>query len=69
MGEWIKKREVVNGARRIRNENLREHQYREGYAKCLENKRVEWDGESSIEHMWEWVKGQWFKVQERCLAR
>ena len=27
---WIKRREVVDGTRRIRSEKLREHQYREG---------------------------------------
>ena len=30
VGAWIKRREVVVGARRIRSEKLREHQYREG---------------------------------------
>ena len=29
IGVWIKKREVVVGARRIWSEKLREHQYRE----------------------------------------
>ena len=28
---WIKRREVVVGARRIRSEKLKEYQYREGY--------------------------------------
>ena len=28
----------MNGVRRIRNEKLREHQYREGYGRCLESK-------------------------------
>ena len=46
----------MNGARRIIREKLREHQYREGYARCLENKRVEQDGESNVKHMWEQVK-------------
>ena len=46
------RREVVDGARRIRSEKLREHQYREGYARSLEGKRVEWDGENNVEHMW-----------------
>ena len=39
----MKRREVVIGARRIRSEKLREHQYIEGYVKCLESKRLEWD--------------------------
>ena len=34
------------GARRIRNEKLRVHQYREGYARSLEGKRLEWDEDS-----------------------
>ena len=33
VGAWIMRREVVVGARRIRSENLREHQYREGYVR------------------------------------
>ena len=32
---WIKRREVVDGARMIRLEKLREHQYREGYVRVL----------------------------------
>ena len=56
MGAWIKRREVMAGARRIRSEKLRDHQYREGYAMSLEEKRVEWDGENNVEHMWEGVK-------------
>ena len=35
VGAWIKKREVVVEARRIRSEKLREDRYREGYAKSL----------------------------------
>ena len=41
VGAWIKRREVVVGARRIRSEKQREHQYREGYARPLEGKGVE----------------------------
>ena len=44
------------GAKRIRSEKLREHQYREGYARSLEGKGVEWDGDINVEHMWEQVK-------------
>ena len=40
VGAWIKKKEVVIGARRTRNEKLREHQYREGYARSLEGKGI-----------------------------
>ena len=41
VGTWIKRREVVDGTRRIRSEKLREHQYREEYTRSLEGKRVE----------------------------
>ena len=47
---------MVVGARRIRREKLREHQYREGYARCLEGKEVEWDEDNNVENMWEKVK-------------
>ena len=40
---------------------LREHQYREGYARSLEGKRVKWDGDDNVEHMWEQVK--WAMVE------
>ena len=53
VGAWGKRRAVMNGARMIRSEKLREHQYREGYAISLEGKRVEWNGGSNVEHMWE----------------
>ena len=56
VGARIKKIEVVVGARRIRSEKLREHQYRERYARSLEGKGVEWDGDNKVEHMWEQVK-------------
>ena len=39
VGTWINRREVVDEARRIRIEKLREHQYREGYVKSVEGKR------------------------------
>ena len=48
--------EVVDGTRRIRNEKLREHQYRDGYSKSLERERIEWDGESNVEYTWKKVK-------------
>ena len=35
---------------------MREHQYREGYARSLEGKELEWDGNNNVEHMWEQVK-------------
>ena len=53
---WIKRKEVVIGARRTRSEKLREHQYREGYARFLKGKGVEWYGDDNVEHMWELVK-------------
>ena len=44
------------GARWIRSEELREHQYREGYARSLEGKVVQWDGDDNVEDMCEQVK-------------
>ena len=41
VGAWIKWREVAAGAKRIRNEKLRKHRYREGYARSLEEKGVD----------------------------
>ena len=35
VGAWIKRREVVVKARRIRSEKLREHHHRERYARSL----------------------------------
>ena len=43
VGSWIKERDVVVQARRIRREKLRKHQYREGYARSLDRKGVERD--------------------------
>ena len=56
-------------ARRIRSKKLREHQYREGYGRSLEGKEVEWNGDDNVEHMWEQVNGQWWKVQEKYAAQ
>ena len=54
VGAWIKRREVVVGARRIRSEKLREDWYREKFAQSLEGKRIEGYGDN-VEHMWEYV--------------
>ena len=40
-------------ARRITSEKLSDHQYREGYARSLVGKEVEWNGDNNAEHMWE----------------
>ena len=56
VGAWIKRREVVVGALRIRSEKLRENQYRERYARSLEGKGVEWDVGNNAEHVWKQVK-------------
>ena len=40
------------GTRRIKSEKLREHQYREGYARSFEGKGVEWDGDNNVKHIW-----------------
>ena len=53
---WIKRREVVVGARKIRSEKLREDWYREEYTRSLEGKELEWNGYNNVEHMWEEVK-------------
>ena len=53
---WIKKREVVNGTRRIRSDKLRSHQYIEGYIRCFESKRVDCYVGGNVEQMWEQVK-------------
>ena len=47
---------MVAGARRIRSENLKEHQYKERFARSLEGKKIEWDGDDNVEDMWEQVK-------------
>ena len=52
---WIKRREMVVWDGRTRSKKLKEHQYREGYIRSLEVKRVEGDG-NNVEHMWEQVK-------------
>ena len=36
VGTWVNRRTVVVVARRIRSEKLKEHQYREGYARSIE---------------------------------
>ena len=52
---WIKRREVVVGARGIRSEKLRDDWYREGYVRSLQGKRLEGDGDN-VEYMWEQAK-------------
>ena len=42
----------MDGTKRIISEKMREHQYREGYARSLKEKRVEWDRENNAEQMW-----------------
>ena len=44
------------GARRIRSDKLREDQYIKGYARSLEEERVEWNGDNDAKNMWEQVK-------------
>ena len=55
-GDMGKRREVVNGARRIKSEKLRNYHYREWHVRSLERKREEGDGENNVEHIWEQVK-------------
>ena len=49
------------GARRIRSKKLREYQYSDRYARSLEGKEIEWDGDNNVEHIWEQVK--WAMVE------
>ena len=66
----VTRREVMNRARRIRSEKLRKHQYRKGYARSLEGKRIEWDGENNVKHMWEEVKQAMVEsAREVCVAQ
>ena len=55
---------MVVGARRIRSEKLREDQYREGYIRSVEGKKV--GGDNNANYMFGQVKGQWLKVREVC---
>ena len=45
----------------LRREKLWEHWYRERYARFLEGKGVEWDGENNVEHMQKQMK--WAMVE------
>ena len=56
VGTWIKRGEVVDGARRIINEKLREHHYTKRYTGSFGGKRVECDGEKNVEQMWEQMR-------------
>ena len=47
---------MVIGTMRIRSEKLREHQYKKGYGRSLEGKRVEWDGDDNVSICGEQVK-------------
>ena len=44
------------GAIRIGREKLREHQFKEGYARSLEGKGLKWDGDDNVEHIWKQMK-------------
>ena len=63
MGSWINRRKVAGRGRRIGSEKLREHPYRERYARFLDRKRVE----SNVKHVWEQVKQSMVKsAREAC---
>ena len=36
---------------------MKEHQYIEGYARCLKSKRAEWDKGRNVEQMWYCKRG------------
>ena len=57
---------VVVGAKRVRSKKMREHQFREGYARSLDGKGIEWDREDNVEHMWEQVKWAMVEIAEVC---
>ena len=40
VGAGIKKKEVEKGGMRIKREELRKHQYREGYTRCPKSKKI-----------------------------
>ena len=61
---WIKRIEIENEDRSIGSEKLREHQNIEGYARCLESERVEWDEGRNVEQMWDQRKRAMLTVQE-----
>ena len=48
---WIKRRDVVTAARRIRNEEQREPQYMETFAWSFKIERVEWKEIRNAEQM------------------
>ena len=66
---WIKRRELVIGARGIISEKLREHQYIEGYASCLECKRVEWKEDDNVKQIWEQVKRLMLDIAREAMAQ
>ena len=49
----LREKEAMNGARRIRSAELSEHQYIEGYTRCLESKQVEYDEGKNIAQVWD----------------
>ena len=70
VGEWIKRREVEAGTRRIRSEKLREHRYTEGYARSLEGKRVEdkmGNGGKCTRSVW--LSESWGKEPKECVVK
>ena len=54
----------MEGARKIRSEKLREHQYREEYTRSLEGKRVNEMEETILSTCGSRCNVQWSKVQE-----
>ena len=46
---------MVVGARRIRSKKWREHQYREGYARSLDGKELEWAGDNKGDRVIDWI--------------
>ena len=46
----------MNGDGRIKNEKLREQQYKKEYGKTLERKIIKWDEVNDVKQLWEQVK-------------
>ena len=51
VGAWIKRREGMVGARRIKSEKLREDRHREGYGRSHERERSRMGRRNNVEHM------------------
>ena len=51
VGTWIKRREMVVGARRIIREKLKGDEYKDEQTWSLEGRRVGREGDDNVDHM------------------